>query len=103
MENILMIFVSIITTRFQQRILWKLALKSLVEIGAFAEKSCDSDMELSFMTVVDNMHGYEIMPFALKLEALSDIGTASVKSMLRVIKGMDEVLHTHIDKASVCV
>lgn len=108
MENILMIFVSVITSRFQQRVLWKLALKSLVEIGAFAEKSCDSDMELSFMTVVDKinlllLHEYEIMPFPLKLEALSDIGTASIKSMLRVIKGMEEVLHTSIDKASVCV
>ncbi|XP_057978065.1 MMS19 nucleotide excision repair protein homolog [Malania oleifera] len=97
-ENILMILISIITVDNNSTLLWKLALKAVVQTGSFIDKYNESDKALSYMSIVvekivslitvDDF----ILPFHLKLEALSEVGTSGLKFIPRVIEGLEEAI-----------
>ncbi|KAF8393447.1 hypothetical protein HHK36_021691 [Tetracentron sinense] len=106
-ENILTTFMSIITMGYEKTLLWKMALKAIVQIGTFIEKSHEYDRVTSYMSVVVEKTVSLIsledsaMPFPLKLEAISVIGTCGSKFMLRVIQGLEEAISAHFLDAAV--
>ncbi|XP_073108980.1 MMS19 nucleotide excision repair protein homolog [Elaeis guineensis] len=97
-EYILVIFMSIATERFEDAFLWKLSVKALIEIGSFIEKYHDSYRGISFNRIVVErivslfQQDDSTMPLALKLDAISEIGTIGVDYMSRVIKLLEEAI-----------
>lgn len=108
-EKVLAMFVSIITRRCEEKLLWKLVFKALMQIGTFIESSHDSEKRISYMNIVigetvsllspDDSE----MPLPPKLEALCGIGTTGLDYMMRVIKGLEEAVSANFKKASVCL
>ncbi|KAG1346602.1 putative MMS19 nucleotide excision repair protein [Cocos nucifera] len=97
-EYILVMLMSIVTERFEDTFLWKLSVKALIEIGSFIEKYHDSYRGISFSRVVVErivslfQQDDSTMPVALKLDAISEIGTIGVDYMSRVIKLLEEAI-----------
>lgn len=93
-ENILTTLVAIILGDFNQKFLWKLALKALVHIGSFVS-GYESEKALSYISVVvekivslvsvDN----STLPFLLKLEAVSEIGASGRNHMLKIVRWLE--------------
>ena len=52
-ENVLLTFISIIVEDFNKTLLWKLALKALVQIGSFIDRFHESDKTLSYNCIID--------------------------------------------------
>ncbi|XP_068637897.1 MMS19 nucleotide excision repair protein homolog isoform X2 [Aristolochia californica] len=97
-ENILSLFMSIITSQSQDKFLWHLALKTIVQIGKSVEKFHGSDNATSFMSIVVEKFIFllsvddGIMPHPLILEAISEISAAGTSFLLRVIQGIEEAI-----------
>uniref|UniRef100_A0A6N2NHI5 MMS19 nucleotide excision repair protein n=1 Tax=Salix viminalis TaxID=40686 RepID=A0A6N2NHI5_SALVM len=103
-ESILMTFVSIITVDFNNTLLWKLSVKALVQIGLLINGSNQSEKSMSYMDIVVqkiismiSSDNHDI-PFQLKLEAISDIGTSGLKYMLKIVTGVQEVICANLDE-----
>ncbi|KAB5563913.1 hypothetical protein DKX38_003967 [Salix brachista] len=106
-ESILMTFVSIITVDFNKTLLWKLSVKALVQIGLLINGSNQSEKSMSYMDIVVqkiismiSSDNHDI-PFQLKLEAISDIGTSGLKYMLKIVTGVQEVICANLDEVYV--
>ncbi|KAJ4951961.1 hypothetical protein NE237_028793 [Protea cynaroides] len=106
-ENILAIFMSIITSGNERALLWKLSLKALVQIGTFIEKYHDSEKGLGYMNIVIEKFielictDDSVMSFRLKLEAITDIGSTGKDFMLRITQGMEEAISTNFYEACI--
>ncbi|KAL6006074.1 hypothetical protein ACLOJK_040119, partial [Asimina triloba] len=106
-ENILTILVSIVIRRWDEKFLWKLALKALTQIGTSIEKFDDSQKGKSYANIVvekiisllsfDDSDAY----LPLKLEAICDIGTMGLHFMLKVVQGLEKAISTNFAVASV--
>ncbi|KAM4100099.1 hypothetical protein ACB094_05G042800 [Castanea mollissima] len=103
-ENILITFMSIITVDFKKTLLWRLALKALMNIGSFIDKNNESEKILSYMRIVVEKIVSLVslddvtMPFPLKLEAISGIGTSGLNYMLHIIQGFEEALFANLSE-----
>lgn len=108
-EKILVTFVSIVNMDYSNTLLWKLALKALVQIGSFIERYHESEKEPSYMGIVVERIvslasvGDLSIPFPLKMEALFDIGTSGQSSMLKVVQGLEEAIHANLSDIYVCM
>lgn len=108
-ENILITFMSIITVDFKKTLLWRLALKALMNIGSFIDKNNESEKILSYMRIVVEKIVSLVslddvtMPFPLKLEAISGIGTSGLNYMLHIIQGFEEALFANLSEIYVCI
>ncbi|GKV36613.1 hypothetical protein SLEP1_g44724 [Rubroshorea leprosula] len=95
-EKILQTFVSIIITYWSKTLQWKLALKALVDIGLFIERFHETEKRESYMGIVVERALASLndfgMPFSLKLEAVSDIGTSGQNYMLKIVQGLEEAI-----------
>ncbi|XP_058074156.1 MMS19 nucleotide excision repair protein homolog isoform X3 [Magnolia sinica] len=106
-ENVLMIFVSIVTGRFEEKFLWKLTLKALKKIGTSIGKFHESEKGTSYVNIViENIvsllsRDYCDVFLTLKLEAICDIGTAGLHFMLKVVRGLEEAISANFVEASV--
>lgn len=106
-ENILNTFMSIITVNFSETLIWKLALKALVNIGSFIDRYHESEKFSSYVGIVvekivslvslDDL----TMPFPLKLEAISGIGTSGLNYMLNIVQGLEEAIYANISEVYV--
>lgn len=93
---------SIISVDFDQKLLWKLALKALVHIGSFVGKCNESEKALSYMSIIvdkivsllsdDNF----TLPFPLKLELVSEIGASGKNHMLKIVQGLEGAIFASI-------
>ncbi|XP_021294698.1 MMS19 nucleotide excision repair protein homolog isoform X2 [Herrania umbratica] len=106
-EKILTTFVSIVTVDYSNTLLWKLALKALVQIGSFIEKCHESEKEPSYLGLVvekivslSSLGDFSI-PFPLRLEALSEIGTSGKSYMLKVVEGLEEAIYANLSEVYV--
>ncbi|XP_050286018.1 MMS19 nucleotide excision repair protein homolog isoform X2 [Quercus robur] len=103
-ENILITFMSIITVNFKKTLLWRLALKALMNIGSFIDRNNESEKILSYMRIVVEKIVSLVslddvtMPFPLKLEAISGIGTSGLNYMLHIIQGFEEALFANLSE-----
>ncbi|KAL4625999.1 hypothetical protein ACB092_05G064500 [Castanea dentata] len=103
-ENILITFMSIITVDFKKTLLWRLALKALMNIGSFIDKNNESEKILSYMRIVVEKIVSLVslddvtMPFPLKLEAISGIGRSGLNYMLHIIQGFEEALFANLSE-----
>lgn len=108
-ENILITFMSIITVNFKKTLLWRLALKALMNIGSFIDRNNESEKILSYMRIVVEKIVSLVslddvtMPFPLKLEAISGIGTSGLNYMLHIIQGFEEALFANLSEIYVCI
>ncbi|XAR50685.1 hypothetical protein NMG60_11005079 [Bertholletia excelsa] len=106
-ENILTRLMSIITVNFSNSFLWKKLLKALAEIGSFINGHNEADKATSFKTIVVEKFISLIsgddstMPLALKLEAISEIGTSGMEFMLRISQGLEGAIFSRLSKANV--
>eukprot|EP00268_Persea_americana_P029757 TRINITY_DN28778_c0_g1_i1.p1 TRINITY_DN28778_c0_g1~~TRINITY_DN28778_c0_g1_i1.p1 ORF type:complete len:1030 (-),score=201.51 TRINITY_DN28778_c0_g1_i1:623-3712(-) len=106
-EKVLTMFVSIITGRCEEELLWKLALKALIQIGTFIESSYDTEKRTSYMNIIvgETFSLLSLddsgMPLPLKLEALNGIGTTGLDYMMRLIQGLEEAISANFVKAAV--
>ncbi|GMI72401.1 homolog of yeast MET18 [Hibiscus trionum] len=106
-EKILVTFVSIVIMDHGKILLWKLALKALMQIGSFIERYHDLEKEPSYMGIVIEKivslasAGDISIPFPLRLEALSDIGTSGRSYMLKVVQGLEDAIYANLNE--VCV
>lgn len=105
-ERILMVLLSVVTENYNDELGWKLALKGLVNIGSSIRRSHESEKAQSYMSiVVEKVISLSSLtddvPFPLKLEAVSDIGTSGVDYMLKIVKGLGEVLCAKISEVYV--
>ncbi|KAG5248676.1 MMS19 nucleotide excision repair protein [Salix suchowensis] len=73
-------------------------MKALVQIGLLINGSNQSEKSMSYMDIVVqkivsmiSSDNHDI-PFQLKLEAISDIGTSGLKYMLKIVTGVQEVI-----------
>lgn len=108
-ESILLKMMSVVTLNFKDALLWKLALKALVEIGTFVDKSEDTEKARSFdAIVVDRTASLMLsndltMPSQLKLEIISSIGTTGLSYMQKVLQGLESSLSDSLSGVYVCV
>lgn len=103
-----MVLLSVVTENYNDELGWKLALKGLVNIGSSIRRSHESEKAQSYMSiVVEKVISLSSLtddvPFPLKLEAVSDIGTSGVDYMLKIVKGLGEVLCAKISEVYVCI
>ncbi|XP_059456370.1 MMS19 nucleotide excision repair protein homolog isoform X1 [Corylus avellana] len=106
-EKILITFMSIISVNFSETLKWKLALKALVNIGSFIDRYHESEKVSSYMGLVvekivslvslDDL----TMPFPLKLEAISGIGTSGLNYMLNIVQGLEEAIYANVSEVYV--
>ncbi|KAK4482009.1 hypothetical protein RD792_012925 [Penstemon davidsonii] len=101
-DKILVELVSIVTYDMNKTFSWTLALKALVEISLFNDKSPDSEKAASFESIVVEKivsltsSDDSAMPSSLKLQAAFDIGATRKVFMLRVAEGLDEAISTNL-------
>ncbi|XVF26849.1 hypothetical protein REPUB_Repub14bG0054800 [Reevesia pubescens] len=106
-EKILVTFVSIVNMDYSNTLLWKLALRALMQIGSFIERYHESEKETSYMGIVVERIvslasvGEFSIPFPLRLEALSDIGTSGQSYMLKVVQGLEEAIYANLSEVYV--
>ncbi|KAL0441480.1 UNVERIFIED_CONTAM: MMS19 nucleotide excision repair protein [Sesamum radiatum] len=100
-DNIFFELVAIITSDSSKTVVWKSALKALVEIGFSIEKCLDSGKAASFeSTVVEKIVSLissldSAITLSLRLEAAFEIGATRKDFMLRVVRGLDEAIDTN--------
>ncbi|KAK4395199.1 MMS19 nucleotide excision repair protein [Sesamum angolense] len=100
-DSIFFELVAIITSDSNKTVVWKSALKALVEIGFSIEKCLDSEKAASFeSTVVEKIVSLissldSAIPLSLRLEAAFEIGATRKDFMLRVVRGLDEAIDTN--------
>lgn len=108
-ESILLKLISVVTMNLKDALLWKLALKALVEIGSFVDKSEDTEKARSFdAIVVDRIASLMLcddltMPSQLKLEIISSIGTTGLSYMQKILQGLERSLSASLSGVYVCV
>lgn len=108
-ENILRRLMSVITQNFNKTILWEVALEALVHIGSFIQKFHESEKAMSYRSfvvekIVDLLSLDDtVMPFPIKLQALSDIGMTGMKHMLKVLQGLEGVVFANLSEVFVCI
>ncbi|XP_065637191.1 MMS19 nucleotide excision repair protein homolog isoform X3 [Quercus suber] len=89
---------------FKKTLLWRLALKALMNIGSFIDRNNESEKILSYMPIVVEKIVSLVslddvtMPFPLKLEAISGIGTSGLNYMLHIIQGFEEALFANLSE-----
>ncbi|CAD6220938.1 unnamed protein product [Miscanthus lutarioriparius] len=104
-EDILLMFTSIIISKFENVDLWRLSLKALTSIGSSIAEFHDSEREVVYYrTVVDKIvslvESYDTsMPLSLRLEASYEVGTAGLNYMLRVAKSLEVAVVTNISES----
>lgn len=100
---------SIITSNGKKTLLWKLALKAVVEIGFFIDKYPDPEKAASFEgTIVEKIISLifsddSVMPLSLRLQAAFEMGSIRKEYMLRVVHGLDESIYTKFSASFVCI
>lgn len=103
-ENVLLTLMSVITTDFNKTFLWKTALKALVDIGFYVDKSCEDEKVASFESVVMEKIGFLIssndltVPLTLKLQTTFDIGMTGKKFMHRAVQELDKTLFDNLSQ-----
>ncbi|KAL9323079.1 hypothetical protein ACSQ67_011132 [Phaseolus vulgaris] len=103
-ENILKKFMSIIIKDFNKKILWEAALKALCHVGSFVQEFHESEKAMSYGSlVVEKIVEFLflddiIVPFSLKVEALSNIGMTGMKNMLTSLQGMRKAVFANLSK-----
>ncbi|KAK8469765.1 hypothetical protein PHAVU_005G166100 [Phaseolus vulgaris] len=103
-ENILKKFMSIIIEDFNKKILWEAALKALCHVGSFVQEFHESEKAMSYGSlVVEKIVEFLflddiIVPFSLKVEALSNIGMTGMKNMLTSLQGMRKAVFANLSK-----
>ena len=108
-ENVLLTFISIIVEDFNKTLLWKLALKALVQIGSFIDRFHESEKALSYnYIVVEKIVSLMFLddfglPFQLRLEAISDIGTTGLNVMLKIVEGLEDAIFANLSEVYVSV
>ncbi|XP_059595466.1 MMS19 nucleotide excision repair protein homolog isoform X3 [Vitis vinifera] len=106
-ENVLLTFISIIVEDFNKTLLWKLALKALVQIGSFIDRFHESEKALSYnYIVVEKIVSLMFLddfglPFQLRLEAISDIGTTGLNVMLKIVQGLEDAIFANLSEVYV--
>lgn len=106
-ENILIILTSIVTSEYNNTLLWKQALKALVSIGSFIEEHHESEKALYFMAIVVekivSLASFDDfgMPASLKLEAIYNIGATGLNYMLKIVQGLEEAISANLSNAYV--
>ncbi|XP_020594037.1 MMS19 nucleotide excision repair protein homolog isoform X3 [Phalaenopsis equestris] len=105
-EDILEVFILIIIGRSENSFLWKLSLKSLVQIGSSIARFKDSHMQIVYDEIVVRrlvllLHGDPMLPLALTLEAISEIGTCAPDLISPVIQGLEEAMLSNFLRACV--
>ncbi|ERN15159.1 MMS19 nucleotide excision repair protein homolog isoform X2 [Amborella trichopoda] len=104
-ENILAVFMSVITERYEETSLWTSTLKALVQVGMSIERYHDSQRGVCFMTIViEKLLSYlfnrsTFPPLSLNLKAISEIAMMGLCFMKRVTKGFGEALSTNFLEA----
>lgn len=98
-----------ITLDFNKASLWKLVLKTLVEIGLFIDKSQESEKALSFQGIVVEKIVSLLsdddctMPLSLQVEAVSEISMTGKDFMLQIIQGLDNAIRASFSRVYVCL
>lgn len=107
-EYILGIFVSIITGSSKDSDLWKLSLKSLVQIGLFIENSrCPETKTVYVSLVMEKIISLmkcndSNMTLAMKLEAVFSIGSTNPVYMSRAIRDLEMQIFGNFVEIFVC-
>lgn len=107
-DDVLMTFMSIITVDFNKTLLWKHALKALVNIGSFIH-GCNESEQASYMDIVVDkiillaLSANNSMPWPLKLTAISSISTSGQKYMLKIVLWLEEMILTNLSEFYVCI
>ncbi|KAG8643374.1 hypothetical protein MANES_11G033500v8 [Manihot esculenta] len=102
-DDVLMTFMSIITVDFNKTLLWKHALKALVNIGSFIH-GCNESEQASYMDIVVDkiillaLSANNSMPWPLKLTAISSISTSGQKYMLKIVLWLEEMILTNLSE-----
>ncbi|KAI3915371.1 hypothetical protein MKX01_035630 [Papaver californicum] len=106
-ERIMTILVSVISDSREDTFLWRLTLNTLREVGIFIEQSHDSEKENIYMAIVVEKVVSLItvsessMPLPLRLEAISVVGAAGKKFMLRVSEVLEDAISKNLFSAFV--
>ncbi|XP_027929094.1 MMS19 nucleotide excision repair protein homolog isoform X2 [Vigna unguiculata] len=103
-DNILKKFMSIIIEDFNKKVLWEAALKALCHVGSFVQEFHKSEKAMSYGSLVvekivellflDDI----VVPFSLKVEALSNIGMTGMKNMVTCLQGMRKAVFANLSK-----
>lgn len=96
-EDISEVFMLIIIGRSEESFLWKLSLKSLVQIGCSIARFKDSHMQVIYDEIVVRrlvllLHDDSVLPFALTLEAISEIGACALDLISPVMRRLEEAM-----------
>lgn len=105
-EEILAVFMLIIIGRSEESFLWKLSLKSLVQIESSIARFKDSHRQMIYDEIVVRrlvllLHEESILPLSLTLEAISEIGTCTLDLISPVIQGLEEAMLSNFLQACV--
>ncbi|XP_073008031.1 MMS19 nucleotide excision repair protein homolog isoform X1 [Typha latifolia] len=106
-RDILSIFMSVITCKYEDAYLWKLSLKALVEIGLSVDKFHDFARGIIYSrTVVGSIISLlqldnPTMPLTLKLDAICEIGAVGLDHMSRVVQALEEAIIFNISRACI--
>lgn len=100
-KNILTTLMSIIFKDFNQKFLWKLALKALVHIGSFVSRyECEKAQSYNSIVVEKMVSWVSVdnctLPFPLKLEAVSEIGASGRNHMLNIVQGLEGAIFSYV-------
>ncbi|KAK3126515.1 hypothetical protein QOZ80_7AG0557780 [Eleusine coracana subsp. coracana] len=105
-EDVLLMFTSVVTHKYENINLWKLSLKTLTSIGSSIIELHDSQKEVVYSrTVVDKIVSLvessdTTMPLNLRLEASYEVGTAGLNYMLRVARSLEVAVITNISEGN---
>lgn len=108
-ENVLLTFTSNITEDSNKTLLWKLALKALVQIGSFIDRFHENEKALSYNhIVVEKIVSLMFLddfglPFQLRLEVASDISTTGLNVMLKIVQGLEDAIVANLSEVYVSV
>lgn len=107
-EDILAVLMSVITGRSDEPFLWRTALEALIQIGLHIEKLHDSEKETGYCKfvverIVSMLSLDDTTSLALKLEVISEIGTAGPDFMSTVIRGLEDVIFSNFSEIWVCL
>ncbi|KAJ8443313.1 hypothetical protein Cgig2_015794 [Carnegiea gigantea] len=108
-ESILVKLVSNVTENFSMTYLWKASLNTLVNIGIFLEEYPVPEKLQSYMAVVVGRiillisQEDSTMPYALILEAISDISSGGHTFKLRIVQGVQEAILAKFSNVFVCI
>lgn len=98
---------SIIIEDFNKKVLWEAALKALCHVGSFVQEFHESEKAMSYESlVVEKILEFLflddiVVPFPVKVEALSNIGMTGMKNMVTCLQGMKKAVFSNLSK--VCV